>query len=813
MGQDLKKIREALKASAPKLFDETNHLSVCFAKEIEENLKTLPDETAFPKTVNDPCWGSIELFEWEIAILDTAFMQRLRGVLQLGMAYAVYPGANHTRFSHTLGVIEAAQRIITSLKKNAYNRSTYGRDRDDQIKTPSVHETQAIRLAALLHDIGHAPFSHASEDILEDLSEGGIDKVSKILREHFPGAEKIQPSETIACLIILSESLESVFCSPKFHINHNQKDKLPLVIVARLLGSTKYAEASYLATIISGPIDADKIDYMRRDSFFSGLPIGLDVDRLINKLEVITVTPDNAPDKQLQQDAEEAQNKKLHLVGISPSGLTAYEQMVVSRVLLYDRIYYHHKVRSGEAMFQELYYMVKEKKKGSIKLRDFYENLHDEAFPDYLCNGKFATSPDSEDKNNTLPIAEKIKSRRFYKRSFAFAQRFLAGFDGMSDDESTETKESVWVDLYEAIQDKDTRRRIRDKIVDFVNDYAGNNGNKIDASSVIIDFPRYGKARSGDALNVKTETGKITKANLYFNPEKWSDAFRSQKLTGYIFSEKNAEIVCLAAAIVFFENFGVICMKEAFSLCKLDHILDKKWGEMLDTCLSKELCPSEIADALKAEKTSFLKFREEHFEIPNEWVDDDPGFKKRLCKGFNNCVPTGFNKSMRDAIISSVNAFCYVMKAIEESGSFVKMDKVDEKKDLQSKIKELLVSREVNVKEGTEYGGGESDLILCDKIVVENKVIGEVSDPKAHKMDAPYQARRYSISINSRVSFVVKAYKPKEEGDLLPLTKRIWVEKLQNVNEQRATVIVCIPYGQGVPSKAKAKYTAEHHNL
>src|SRR5690349_21538699 len=87
----------------------------------------------FPKVVNDPIWGTIELRPWEVVVLDSPLLQRLRGIRQLGMAHLVYPSAGHDRLQHSCGVVEAAQRIVSALAHNAQNRRLFGKDRDESV--------------------------------------------------------------------------------------------------------------------------------------------------------------------------------------------------------------------------------------------------------------------------------------------------------------------------------------------------------------------------------------------------------------------------------------------------------------------------------------------------------------------------------------------------------------------------------------------------------------------------------------------------------------------------------------------------------
>ena len=316
-----------------------------------------------PKTFNDPIWGDIVLYPWETVLLDSPLLQRLRGVRQLGMAHLVYPGAGYDRLEHSRGVVEAAERMIRSLERNAGFRRNFGKDRDDTVPQVSDHDVNSIRLAALLHDIGHGAFSHATGATATCLAwRKSSTPPAMYFAQAFAGVTAIAPAEVVAALLVLSNPLKNVFEHPNFGAT-SRAAELPLSICARILGSRSYLDAGYLSGVISGPLDADKLDYMARDSHHAGLPIGLDLHRLISKLEVVTVTPETTSNPEMRKRARASKNQRYHEIGISLSGLGAYEQMIIGRVILYDRLYYHHKVRSAEAMVRRLIQLAEEERR------------------------------------------------------------------------------------------------------------------------------------------------------------------------------------------------------------------------------------------------------------------------------------------------------------------------------------------------------------------------------------------------------------------------------------------------------------------
>jgi HD superfamily phosphohydrolase len=229
------------------------------------------------EVVRDPLWNNIRLEPQALAVLDTPAVQRLRYVRQLGHAFLVYPGATHTRFEHALGAYHLARRVVTELGQL---------ESDDGL---------LVRLAALLHDIGHYPFSHA-------LEEAGLPHHETLAARHLRSG-------------MLASTLERLG-----------------VPADRLLALIQGTSTSPLAGLVSGPIDVDKLDYLSRDATMCGVPYGvIDVDRLLTSL---TVGPDGL---------------RLH-----PKGFAALESLLFAKYQMYRNVYWHHAVRSATAMFKRL---------------------------------------------------------------------------------------------------------------------------------------------------------------------------------------------------------------------------------------------------------------------------------------------------------------------------------------------------------------------------------------------------------------------------------------------------------------------------
>ncbi len=239
------------------------------------------------EVIRDPLWDNIRLEPEAVACIDTPAVQRLRYVRQLGHAFLVYPGATHSRFEHALGAYHLARRALASLDERG---DLAGIDEGERL---------ALRLATLLHDIGHYPFSHA-------LEEAG-----------FPHHEELGVARLGEGA--LGDALRAI-----------GGDRL----VARIGALVRGRSDSPLGGLVSGSIDLDKIDYLSRDARNCGVPYGtLDVDRLLASLVIVR---DGAGGE----------------VGVLEKGTSALESLLFAKYQMYRNVYWHHAVRSATCMFK-----------------------------------------------------------------------------------------------------------------------------------------------------------------------------------------------------------------------------------------------------------------------------------------------------------------------------------------------------------------------------------------------------------------------------------------------------------------------------
>ncbi len=240
------------------------------------------------KRVYDEIHGFIELNNVELEIIDTPSFQRLRRIKQLSVAYLVYPAATHTRFSHSLGTMYLMGRISTHLYRLGYI--------DDQ------GDIEILRIAALLHDIGHPPYSHTIEA--------------------YYTKKNVSHEELTSYLLLNDPYIPSIL--EKHGVD-------PKEITSLIRGRHKNPLYNYL---LSSDLDVDRMDYLRRDSAHTGVAYGLiDIDRLIDTMIV----------------------DKENNIAILDKGLQSVESFYIARLHMYQAVYYHKTITAYELLLEEIY--------------------------------------------------------------------------------------------------------------------------------------------------------------------------------------------------------------------------------------------------------------------------------------------------------------------------------------------------------------------------------------------------------------------------------------------------------------------------
>ncbi|NLN72274.1 MAG: HD domain-containing protein [Thermoplasmatales archaeon] len=350
--------------------------------------------TGKDRVIHDPLHGGIRTDGVFMELLDRPEMQRLRSVRQLGLGNLVFPGANHTRFEHSLGVYHLAGRMASSLQMNA-------------------DETRTVRAAALLHDICHPPFSHTLEEILGNVT--GLDHMD-LARKLIHGEIPYMPEsdrDLFGGMEPLSKLLEDAGIDPGavcdlIEYPRSRSGGLDLFMSD---GSPQsfFENKDYIHQIIHGPVDADQMDYLLRDAHYTGVVLGtIDIDRLLSQIRI-----DNGR------------------MVVGKGGIAAAEGLMVSRALMYSSVYYHKTVRIAEMM------LTKAAEISGADLSELYL-MSDCTFINHIVGTGGRASE----------LARKVMSRRLYKNAYVLqnasmsddAKADLSRYAGYADRKSLEAE-------------------------------------------------------------------------------------------------------------------------------------------------------------------------------------------------------------------------------------------------------------------------------------------------------------------------------------------------------------------------------------
>jgi hypothetical protein len=318
----------------------------------------------FDSRLRIPVSGSIHLSREVRSLIDDSAFQRLRGVRQLGPTSFVYPGATHTRFEHSLGTYWLALRYLESLSLDLTFRHVCS-PLDETIKLGVV--------AALLHDVGHYPYSHWIEEI--DSYPSGI---------QFPSHE--ERAKTLIANSSLGKTLEGLW-----GINLEE-------LASVIMGTPTSVRGQVITSLINSPIDVDKLDYLARDSTHCGVPYGagFEIDRVVDSLCV---------------------DPMFSRIALTQKGRSVPLAVVTSRNLMYREVYWHKTVRACDAMFKRFFYELVRARAGKVHTISKWLELPDDLF---LLNVYTATSEQAALQALIAPFAG--HGRVLYKPAYVFSR-------------------------------------------------------------------------------------------------------------------------------------------------------------------------------------------------------------------------------------------------------------------------------------------------------------------------------------------------------------------------------------------------------
>jgi len=467
-----------------------------FVDEIEEYVSFLlthyePQRIIERKVIHDPILGSNIFEPYEIALIDSPFCQRLRRISQTDVASLVYPSANHNRLEHSLGVATIASRIFESLLR---------RQDPAQISPVTPSARMEVRIAAILHDIGHGIFSHLSEEIFQDYPEVELyrlQNLDKFSRE--------KPHEMISYLIINSPSFKKYF-KERIIKEYNLPTDISLDRIAEFITPVggKDDLCGWQADIINGPFDADKFDYLQRDAYFSGLKIGIDLDRFLH-----CVWLESEPNKPRQ-------------LKIMTAGATTLEQILFGKLLLYNTIYHHQKIRAAECAIKGIFEILEahpDNPEYKIHKRKMKRAI------DFL----YVTEEDVLSLDNK-PEELKVYIQRFLNREL-FKRALVISADTVVDPETSPGYE----DFKSLVERPNELRKLRLELVEALN-------REYPIYDIWIDLPQTVTFEDASMARIQDKGGELKYLSETFPIAEWLTAYGANKWKGYVFSPPREDV-------------------------------------------------------------------------------------------------------------------------------------------------------------------------------------------------------------------------------------------------------------------------------
>lgn len=498
-----------------------------------------PDYLFTRKEVNDALWGTVGLTGPEVALLDSPLLQRLRYIRQLGVIHWVYPGAVHTRFEHTLGVLHQVQHLVTAL--NAIGVQNGGG------QLISANQLQLLRMAAIMHDIGHAAFSHVSELAIKSLPD------LTLLCSEFSnarGLEDKQLSEIFAYYVVRSPAVKVFFevviarCGAFISLEDDSARNIAAIVEKvsnAIIGQRIDDKIPQLHEIISGPFDADKLDYFVRDAQLAGTPTVIDISRLVQKLTVRALDMHELPEEVAKTVRQI--DSKYYLFGVKWSGVAVLDELHLARVLLFAKIYRHPKVIAIEQMLRAVFRTLAPLVSVDTLLHFLYQNTDDTLLG--MDKGHLALSLgldllDAEIESQLNYVAEllsAIRYRRLWVRAYQVQRRYPV--DPLERD--TAQREGL-IEFLEQLEHIQNREKFVTVLLDDVHRVLTMLGNRkysrrqLDSLVMVHTLgPTPGGTQIARAYLISSTGRPLPFREYTVNRTAWADGYLSDQPKGYFY--------------------------------------------------------------------------------------------------------------------------------------------------------------------------------------------------------------------------------------------------------------------------------------
>ena len=468
------------------------------------------------KVIHDSVHGTNIFRPHEIAFMDLPIVQRLRRISQTDVASLVFPAGNHNRFEHTAGVAVIAGKMIDSLllKKGVVS------DHNEE-----NFILNNCRVAAILHDCGHGPFSHLSEQIYSPKF--------KVIQKNNPVLKGASAHEIISYFIATSESLKKFndnIIKGIYRVDINLDFVGSMIVGYVDKEDIESKKLGYAVELINGAFDADKLDYILRDAHSTGIHMALDLPRLMHTLDVI-------PD-------EEGVNR----LALDISGVTALEEIVFNKMILAGTIYHHQKVRAAGCMLQSII-----EKSGKFNEVTNYLNYTDDMI--------FCLDSVDEVDEYVKKQLDRLKNRILPKRAFCFSLCTIKSEKTFSQKE-----------IMKGLKNDEFKKNIISKIAEYSKNELKH---EVSEDEIWIDSPKNLKFKEGAQCLVKSEGSPNDYIHLsdVFPTDEWVKAYSENRWKGFVYAmPENCSYVARASRYVFEAVFQIEFNQFAEKFCKIDDI-------------------------------------------------------------------------------------------------------------------------------------------------------------------------------------------------------------------------------------------------
>jgi len=463
------------------------------------------------KVFNDAILGNQHFARHEVAVIDSPIIQRLKRIKQTGLVHFVFPSATHSRFEHSLGVATLADRCFSAIANRfaaEFPQKAFPAN-FDRLSGHLAH----LRMAALLHDVGHGVCSHGAEQIYQALTD---------LRE-FKRDERFVKNaegEILSYLIIQSTTFRRWFDQIVIGQCHAQIDLN--VVGDMILGQHQDPQLYFLSQIVSSPFDADKLDYIARDSYYCGLALTVDLARFYSMIAT----------------AEEKAKRVLVLRSYIP-----LEQILFSRMILFSSVYQHQKVKCLDMMLRgTIQHILDNPDQCAVEIRGAKVTFNDAIDYLYVTDDEFFNMQSFGD-----PYVKKMLGRFWRRDLFArcveVSRMTVENWDGF--------ERKIWMDYGRDFQQLSA---VEDEIYKRLD---GSVRSKCNRDDIKVSVPTLPAMKKDFAYIQTSPTAPVQTVEEFFPLEQWAESYGHNKWRSYVYAPRELAKPVADAAVKVIEDIGL----------------------------------------------------------------------------------------------------------------------------------------------------------------------------------------------------------------------------------------------------------------